>query len=93
MEKKIIEFKERMEDEAEFRNLFAKAYNLDEIVDIAKENGYDLDMDEIMNDPELSDQFLEAVAAGRDDAYTGIVTDDRNLVLQADSLENAKKMQ
>ena len=65
MEEKILKFKERMDEDEDFRKLFVDAFNLDEIVDIARENGYDLDMDEIMYDPELSDQFLEAVAGGR----------------------------
>ena len=33
MEKKILIFKERMDDDNEFKKLFVNAYNLDEIVD------------------------------------------------------------
>lgn len=64
MDENIIAFKERLEEDSEFKDMFVVADNLDEIIDIAKENGYDLELEEIENDLELSDYLLEAVAGG-----------------------------
>ncbi len=93
MEEKILKFKEKLEENEEFRHLFVNAFNLDEIVDIARENDIDLDLDEIMNDPELSDQFLEAVAGGKkaeDDTYTYRLTGNKNFVFEAGTPEEAE---
>lgn len=89
MEEKILKFKEKLEEDAEFRQLFVNAFNLDEIVDIARENDIELDLEEIMNDPELSDQFLEAVAGGRDDTYTHTVIGKKNFFFEAETPEEA----
>ena len=93
MEEKILKFKEKLEEDAEFRQLFVNAFNLDEIVDIARENDIDLDLDEIMNDPELSDQFLEAVAGGgtkaENDTYTHTVIGTKNFFFEAETPEEA----
>lgn len=95
MDEKLLKFKEKMDEDENFKKLFASAYNLDEIVDIARENGYDLDIDAIMEDAELSDQFLEAVAGGKkdekDDTYTYKLTGDNNLVFEAKNKEEAQK--
>lgn len=94
MDEKLLKFKEKMDEDENFKKLFASAYNLDEIVDIARENGYDLDMDEIMDDAELSDQFLETVAGGKksveDDTYLHRLVGDHNLVFEAGSKEAAE---
>lgn len=60
----IVAFKERLEDDSAFKELFIVAANLDEVVELARENGYDLDIDEIENDSEINDYLLEAVAGG-----------------------------
>ena len=91
MEDNILKFKEKLEEDAEFRHLFVNAFNLDEIVDIAKENDIELDLDEIMNDPELSDQFLEAVAGGAGDTYVHKLVGDKNVIFEASSKEEAQK--
>ncbi len=91
MDEKILKFKEKLEEDAEFRHLFVNAFNLDEIVDIARENDIDLDLDEIMNDPELSDQFLEAVAGGNGDTYVHKLFGDKNVIFEASSKEEAQK--
>ena len=44
-----------------------------------------------MEDPELSDLFLEAVAAGKDDTYIYRVIGDNNFVFEAKNQEEAKK--
>ena len=94
MEDNILKFKEKLEEDAEFRHLFVNAFNLDEIVDIARENDIELDLDEIMNDPELSDQFLEAVAGGgkkaEDDTYTHKLIGNKNFVFEAGTREEAE---
>lgn len=64
MPSNIIEFKEKLEEDEDFKNMFVGATNLDEIVDIAKEHGYDLDVEEITDDIELADYLLEEVAGG-----------------------------
>ena len=43
-----------------------------------------------MNDPELSDQFLEAVAGGRDDTYTYRLIGNKNFVFEAGTPEEAE---
>lgn len=91
MDEKLLRFKEKMDGDENFRKLFTDAYNLDEIIDIARENGYDLDMDEIMDDAELSDQFLEAVAGGKDNTYSQILYGNSNVVFKANSKEEAQK--
>ena len=91
MEDNILKFKEKLEEDAEFRHLFVNAFNLDEIVDIAKENDIELDLDEIMEDPELSDQFLEAVAGGAGDTYVHKLIGDKNVIFEASSKEEAQK--
>lgn len=60
----IEEFKRRLEDDLEFKELFINVDNLDEAVAIARENGYNLDMDSVINDRRLTDDMLEAVAGG-----------------------------
>ena len=91
MEDNILKFKEKLEEDAEFRHLFVNAFNLDEIVDIAKENDIELDLDEIMEDPELSDQFLEAVAGGAGDTYVHKLIGYKNVIFEASSKEEAQK--
>lgn len=91
MDEKILKFKEKLEDDEDFRYLFVNAFNLDEIVDIAREHGIDLDLDEIMEDPELSDQFLEAVAGGAGDTYVHKLIGDKNVIFEASSKEEAQK--
>ncbi len=62
----IEEFKERLDEDAEFKKLFLDVVNLDEAVALARENGYNLDMDEVVNDVKLADDILDVVAGGSD---------------------------
>lgn len=91
MKDNIIEFKERLEDDENFKKMFISATNLDEIVDLARENGYDLDVEEITDDAELSDYLLEAVAGGEDDTFTHRLEGNNNIVFTANNKEEAQK--
>ena len=92
MKRNIIEFKERLEDDEGFRNIFVNAANLDEVVDLARENGYDLDVEEIIDEAELSDYLLEPVAGGEDDTFTHRLKGDNNVVFTASNKEEAQKV-
>ncbi len=59
-------FKDRLEEDPDFRKLFINVTNLDEAVAVARENGYNLDMDSVIEDVKLVDDMLEAVAGGSD---------------------------
>lgn len=91
MKDNFIEFKERLEDDEDFKNVFISATNLDEVVDLARENGYDLDVEEITDDAELSDYLLEAVAGGEDDTFTHKLEGNNNIVFTANNKEEAQK--
>lgn len=91
MRRNVIEFKERLEDDEGFRNIFVNAANLDEVVDLARENGYDLDLEEITDEAELSDYLLEAVAGGEDDTFTHRLEGNNNVVFTARNKEEAQK--
>ena len=91
MNDKILEFKERFEEDEKFREIFETASNLDEIVDLAKENGYDIEIDDILSSVELSDQLLEAVAGGEDDTYTYKLFGNKNIAFEASNKEEAQK--
>lgn len=75
----ILDFKEKLEDDSSFKEIFFSTSNLDELVDVAKEYGYNLDVEEIINDPELSDYLLEAVAGGKNDTYMELTTDPQRM--------------
>lgn len=92
MKDNIIDFKERLEEDESFREKIAGASNLDEVVDIAKECGCEIELDEILEDVELSDELLEAAAGGGDDTYTHRLIGDYNFVLTADNKEDASKI-
>ena len=96
MNDKILEFKEKFEEDEKFREIFESASNLDEIVDLAKENGYDIEIDDILSSVELFDQLLEAVAGGEDDTYIYRLKGNHNVVFTADNrfdaYKDAKKM-
>ncbi len=91
MNDKILEFKERFEEDEKFREIFETASNLDEIVDLAKENGYDIEIDDILSSVELSDQLLEAVAGGEDDTYIHKLIGNNNVEFTASNLSDAQK--
>ncbi len=92
MKDNIIDFKERLEEDESFREKIAGASNLDEVVDIAKECGCEIELDEILEDVELSDELLEAAAGGGDNTYTHRLIGDYNVVLTADNKEDASKI-
>ena len=91
MDKNIIDFKVKLEEDEDFRNKFTFASNLDELVDLAKENGYDLDIEKIEEDHELSDYLLEEVAGGEDNTYINEVKGDYNIVFTAANKEEAER--
>ena len=91
MNDKILEFKERFEEDEKFREIFEAASNLDEIVDLAKENVYDIEIDDILSSVELSDQLLEAVAGGEDDTYIHKLIGNNNVEFTASNPSDAQK--
>lgn len=56
-------FKQALQDE-KFREKFSNISNLEEALEIAKENGYNLNKDEVLKDNELREDMLDAVAGG-----------------------------
>lgn len=91
MKDNVMEFKERLEEDEDFKNMFINAANLDEVIDMAKENGYDLDLEEVINDSELSDYLLEAVAGGEDDTYTYRLVGDKNIIFTSTNKSEAER--
>lgn len=91
MKDNIIDFKERLEEDETFREIFAKASNLDEVVDIARELGYNFGVDEILDNVELSDELLEAAAGGASDIYTHRLIGDNNFSFTATNKAEAQK--
>lgn len=61
--KSVEDLKQRLAD-PEFVKLFANANSADDILKIAKEQGYDITLNDIEN-YEISDDMLEAVAGGK----------------------------
>lgn len=92
MKDNIIDFKEKLEEDESFREKIAGASNLDEVVDIAKESGCEIELDEILEDIELSDELLEAAAGGAKDTYNYRLIGDYNFEFTADSEEDASKI-
>lgn len=87
----VIEFKERLEEDDEFKAIFSIASNLDEVLDLAKENGYDLELEDIENDINLSDYLLEEVAGGEDDTYTYKLVGNNNFEFTSNEKEASKQ--
>ena len=95
MSKKVMEFKERLEVDEDFLSEVLSTSNLDEIIELARENGYDIDVDDILENSVLADQLLEAVVGGEDDTYTYRLIGNNNIEFTAspDEAEDlAKKM-
>ncbi len=90
MKDNIIDFKEKLEEDESFREKIAGASNLDEVVDIAKECGCKIELDDILEDVELSDELLEAAAGGGDTIYHRLIGDN-NFAFSASSKEEAQK--
>ncbi len=88
----IIDFKEKLEEDESFREKIAGASNLDEVVDIAKECGCKIELDEILEDVELSDELLEAAAGGESNTYINSLIGDYNFEFTADIKEDASKI-
>lgn len=91
MKDNIIDFKERLEEDESFREKIAGASNLDEVVDIAKEFGCEIELDEILEDVELSDELLEAAAGGASETYNHRLIGDNNFTFTAFNKEEAQK--
>lgn len=58
------ELKARLNEDAEFKKRFCGLKNIDEMLDVARKEGYRVTMDEVSCDQELTDDMLEAVAGG-----------------------------
>lgn len=72
--KGIKELKERLNEDVEFKKKFCGLKDIDEMLDVARREGYEVTMDEISCDQELTDDMLEAIAGGsrKDDKYNQI---------------------
>ena len=67
--KSAKEFKERLEKDLEFKKKFENVKSQDEVIKIAKENGYDLTDCSKQEEEQLTEDLLENVAGGKND-YT-----------------------
>ena len=54
----ITELKEKLEEDSKFRALFLEIEHLDDAVAIARENGYDISIDDLEEDVELFDNLI-----------------------------------
>ena len=79
--KGIKELKARLNEDVEFKKKFCGLKDIDEMLDVARKEGYEVTMDEISCDQELTDDMLEAVAGGKGVTRTDYV----NIVLSDDS--------
>ena len=72
--KGIKELKVRLNEDVEFKKKFCGLKDIDEMLDVARKEGYEVTMDEISCDQELTDDMLEAIAGGSriDDKYNQI---------------------
>lgn len=72
--KGIKELKARLNEDVEFKKKFCGLKDIDEMLDVARREGYEVTMDEISCDQELTDDMLEAIAGGsrKDDKYNQI---------------------
>ena len=72
--KGIKALKARLNEDGEFKKKFCGLKDIDEMLDVARKEGYEVTMDEISCDQELTDDMLEAVAGGsrKDDKYNQI---------------------
>lgn len=72
--KGIKELKARLNEDVEFKKKFCGLKDIDEMLDVARKEGYEVTMDEISCDQELTDDMLEAIAGGsrKDDKYNQI---------------------
>lgn len=72
--KGIKELKARLNEDVEFKKKFCGLKDIDGMLDVARKEGYEVTMDEISCDQELTDDMLEAIAGGsrKDDKYNQI---------------------
>lgn len=62
--KTIGDLKERLKKDKEFKRLFANKRDINELIKVARENGYDVSEKDLEQDEALSEDALEAVAGG-----------------------------
>ena len=62
--KTIGDLKERLKKDKEFKRLFANKRDINELIKVARENGYDVCEKDLEEDEALSEDALEAVAGG-----------------------------
>ena len=73
MEKKgLEEFKEELLNGHAFDGKFKNITSMDEIYQIAKDEGYEFSQDEL-EDSEISDDILDSVAGGKNDKKYGML--------------------
>lgn len=68
--KGIKELKTRLNEDAEFKKRFCGLKDIEEMLEVAREEGYEVTMDEISCDQELTDDMLELIAGGAKGKYT-----------------------
>lgn len=78
----LKEFKIALQDK-NFKDKFKNIKNLNEAIKIAKENGYILAEKEVLNDNELKEDMLDAVAGGAKNEI--IQKEDRSVVNSGDN--------
>ena len=62
--KNINDLKERLDKDVEFKKLFANKKSVDELINIARENGYEVSKEDLEKDESLAEDALEAVSGG-----------------------------
>ncbi|MDQ5984084.1 MAG: hypothetical protein RUMPE_01116 [Eubacteriales bacterium SKADARSKE-1] len=61
----INDLKEKLKNDEEFKNKFLEIKSTKEAIEMAQKFGFNVKENEIENDPELSEDLLEAVAGGK----------------------------
>ena len=60
----ITELKEKLKEDSNFRALFLEVEHLDDAVAIARENGYDISIDDLEEDVEMADSLIDIIIGG-----------------------------
>ena len=63
--KNIDDLKERLKTDVEFKKLFENKRDVNDLIKVARENGYDVSEEDLEKDEVLSEDMLEAVAGGK----------------------------
>lgn len=71
--KSLEQLKEKLKSDVDFRNKFHGIKGVGEAVSLARSFGFDVNEKDIENDYNLSEDVLEAVAAGKGDTKAQVV--------------------